>query len=74
MNGGTRVEEEALLAALATAASPPCVERNLAYAECSEVLESAYTRCGEVTEDYGRTFYMGACRVPAVREPGGDSL
>ena len=38
------------------------------------MLQSAYARCGEVTEDYGRTFYMGACRGPAARQPGGDSL
>jgi hypothetical protein len=70
MLGGTTVEEEALAAALLTVRAaeagtlPP---RSLAY-ECVDVLQDAYDRCGVVTEDYGRTFYMGAPR--AARRPG----
>jgi len=71
--GGTTVEDEALAAALQTLAAsqagalPP---RRLVY-ECADVLQAAYDRCGEVTEDYGRTFYMGACR--RAGRPGGEA-
>ena len=72
MLGGTTVEEEALQSALRTVESalagtlPP---RSLAY-ECRDVLQAAYNRCGEVTEDYGRTFYMGACVAGGRRRAG----
>ena len=63
LNGGNVVEEEALASALATVqlhASGQLGSRRLRF-DCSNVLDSSYARCGEVTEDYGRTFYMGAC-------------
>jgi len=63
LNGGTAVEEEALAAALRTVAAQENGQlgsRRLRY-ECADVLDDAYARCGVVTEDYGRTFYMGAC-------------
>lgn len=63
IRGGRDVEEEALVSALKTAdnAKNVLLERTIQYKGLGgEVLDSAYKRCGEVTEDYGRTFYLGA--------------
>ena len=70
--GACAVEETALSSALGTVVahdSGTLKSRRLRYEACSpETLEQAYDRCGIVTEDYGRTFYMGA------RSPGaGDA-
>lgn len=58
------VEERALQNALRTAEAAEAgtlPRRALAYAAVDDaVLSAAYDRCGTVTEDYGRTFYMGA--------------
>ena len=62
--GACAVEEEALASALGTVVAHEAgtlKSRRLRYDACSpETLEQAYDRCGVVTEDYGRTFYMGA--------------
>jgi hypothetical protein len=62
--GACSVEETALSSALGTVVahdSGTLKSRRLRYEACSpETLEQAYDRCGIVTEDYGRTFYMGA--------------
>jgi hypothetical protein len=72
LNGGTRVEEDALLAALhtleASRGGQLLSRRSLVYA-CEDQLAYAYARCGEVTEDYGRTFYLGAPRSCATGSP-----
>ena len=72
--GACAVEEEALASALGTVVAHEAgtlKSRRLRYEACSpETLEQAYDRCGVVTEDYGRTFYMGAhhaARAPAAR-------
>jgi hypothetical protein len=75
-NGGNAVEEEALASALRTVKlheSGQLSSRRLCF-DCGNVLEAAYDRCGEVTEDYGRTFYMGALlRRPASRSRRGGA-
>jgi hypothetical protein len=67
--GACAVEETALSSALGTVVahdSGTLKSRRLRYDACSpETLEQAYDRCGIVTEDYGRTFYMGA-RSPSA--------
>jgi hypothetical protein len=67
--GACAVEETALSSALGTVVahdSGTLKSRRLRYDACSpETLEQAYDRCGIVTEDYGRTFYMGACSPSA---------
>jgi hypothetical protein len=71
LNGGNVVEEDALASALATVqlhASGQLGSRRLRF-DCGNVLDSSYARCGEVTEDYGRTFYMGA--LPASPRAAG---
>ena len=72
--GACAVEEQALASALGTVVAHEAgtlKSRRLRYEACSpETLEQAYDRCGVVTEDYGRTFYMGAhhaARAPAAR-------
>ena len=69
--GACAVEEAALASALGTVVAHEAgtlKSRRLRYEACSpETLEQAYDRCGVVTEDYGRTFYMGA--QPAARAP-----
>ena len=72
LNGGNAVEEEALASALRTVqlhASGQLGSRRLRF-DCGNVLDSSYARCGEVTEDYGRTFYMGA--LAAAPRAAGD--
>lgn len=72
IRGGRAVEEEALASALKTAdnAANLLKGRKIQYQGLGgEVLESAYKRCGEVTEDYGRTFYLGAPEEYAGRAP-----
>lgn len=60
IRGGRAVEEEALVSALRTAEDKNTLDgRRIQFAGLSgDVLEAAYRRCGEVTEDYGRTFYL----------------
>lgn len=64
--GACAVEETALASALGTVVADErgtLKSRSLRYDSCSaETLSQAYDRCGVVTEDYGRTFYMGARR------------
>lgn len=70
IRGGKEVEEEALASALRTAQDKDVMSgRRIQYAGLDEVLQAAYRRCGEVTEDYGRTFYLGASgpRNPLAR-------
>jgi hypothetical protein len=68
------VEETALSSALGTVAAHAAGQlaaRKMRYeGVAEEVLSAAYDRCGEVTEDYGRTFYMGACAACGARARG----
>lgn len=66
------MEEEALVSALKTAgeAAKVLTGRKIQFQGLGgEVLESAYKRCGEVTEDYGRTFYLGTPAAGLVSRP-----
>lgn len=62
IRGGNIVEEEALASALHTVdlqRAGLLEGRSMKYDSIdTEVLNAAYLRCGEVTEDYGRTFYL----------------